>query len=210
MIYLYYTDRFLKYNFGPEHPLNPIRLSLSYKLIEDSGLRREDSGLEAGPRHRGGAIHRPHPGVHRGGEGGGGSRLGLGSEDTPVFPGIFDASCSMAGGSIDAAKKMIEEDCAAFNPAGGLHHAFPPWLRASASTMPPSPSRSWKRRFSRVLYIDIDAHHGDGVQQIFYQDPEVLTFSIHESGKYSFPGTGFVDEAGAGPGLGYPSTSRCR
>jgi acetoin utilization protein AcuC len=60
-----------------------------------------------------------------------------------------------------------------------------------------------RRRFDRVLYVDIDAHHGDGVQEIFYRDPNVLTISIHESGRYLFPGTGFIDELGEGPGLGY-------
>ena len=206
MIYLYYTDRFWKYNFGPEHPLNPIRLSLSYKLIEDSGLLDERT-----------RVLRPDPAaeeelsivhtleyIEAVREEAPDLAFGLGSEDTPVFPGIFDASCSMAGGSIDAAKKMIEEDCAAFNPAGGLHHAFPTMAAGFCVFNDAALAISvLKRRFSRVLYIDIDAHHGDGVQQIFYQDPEVLTFSIHESGKYLFPGTGFVDEAGAGPGLGY-------
>jgi acetoin utilization protein AcuC len=206
MIYLYYSDRFLKYNFGPEHPLNPMRLSLSYKLMEESGLIDERTEvLEPNPATEE-ELHLVHtleyieavrleePDL----------AFGLGSDDTPVFPGIFDASRTMAGGSIDAAKRMIEEDCSAFNIAGGLHHAFPTQAAGFCVFNDVALAISiLKKRFSRILYIDIDAHHGDGVQQIFYQDRDVLTFSIHESGDYLFPGTGFVDEAGSGEGLGY-------
>ncbi|OPX77715.1 MAG: Histone deacetylase domain protein [Methanosaeta sp. PtaB.Bin039] len=206
MIYLYYSDRSLNYNFGPEHPLNPIRLSLSYQLIEDSGMldgrtqlirptpaSEEDLHLVHTLEYIE-AVRREEPD----------RAFGLGSDDTPVFPGIFDASSIMAGGSIDAAKRMIEADCSTFNLAGGLHHAFPT-LAAGFCVFNDVALAicTLKKRFSRILYLDIDAHHGDGVQQIFYEDGDVLTFSIHESGNYLFPGTGFVDEAGSGPGLGY-------
>jgi len=206
MIYLYYTDQFQRYDFGPEHPLSPIRVSLAHKLIEDSGLIDERTEVllpEPATEEELSLVHtleyleavrKEEPDL----------AFGLGSDDTPVFPGIFEASCSMAGGSIAAAKRILEEDCAAFNLAGGLHHAFPTQAAGFCVFNDAALAISvLKRRFSRVLYIDIDAHHGDGVQQIFYENPEVLTFSIHESGKYLFPGTGFVDEAGAGPGLGY-------
>ncbi len=206
MIYLYYSDRFLDYNFGPEHPLNPIRLSLSYKLIEESGLfdgktellrptpAGEDELSLVHTLEYVEAVRLEEPDL----------AFGLGSDDTPVFPGIFDASRFMAGGSIDAAKKILQEDCIAFNLAGGLHHAFP--TQAAGFCVFNDVALAiciLKKKFSRILYLDIDAHHGDGVQQIFYQDREVLTFSIHESGYYLFPGTGFADEAGEGPGLGY-------
>jgi acetoin utilization protein AcuC len=206
MIYLYYSDQFLNYNFGPEHPLNPIRLSLSYKLIEELGLLDDKTELMR-PNLAGEeelrlvhtleyieAVREEELDL----------AYGLGSDDTPIFPGIFDASRSMAGGSIEAAKRMLEEDCIALNLAGGLHHAFP--TQAAGFCVFNDPALAiciLRKKFSRILYLDIDAHHGDGVQQIFYQDPDVLTFSIHESGNYLFPGTGFVDEAGAGEGLGY-------
>lgn len=206
MIYLYYTDQFQRYNFGPEHPLSPIRVSLAHKLIEDSGLIDERTEVllpKAATEEELSLVHTLEY-LEAVREEAPDLAFGLGSEDTPVFPGIFEASCSMAGGSIEAAKKILEEDCSAFNLAGGLHHAFP--TQAAGFCVFNDAALAicvLKRKFSRVLYIDIDAHHGDGVQQIFYQDPEVLTFSIHESGKYLFPGTGFVDEAGAGPGIGY-------
>jgi acetoin utilization protein AcuC len=130
--------------------------------------------------------------------------FGLGSDDTPVFPGIYEASRLLAGSSIDAARRIIAEDCSAFNIGGGLHHAMP--SQASGFCVFDDPALAisvLKERFERVLYIDIDGHHGDGVQQIFYEDLDVLTVSLHESGLYLFPGTGFIDELGAGPGLGY-------
>jgi acetoin utilization protein AcuC len=130
--------------------------------------------------------------------------FGLGSDDTPVFPGIYEASRLLAGASIDAARRIVRENCSAFNIGGGLHHAMP--SNASGFCVFDDPALAiavLRERFDRILYIDIDGHHGDGVQQIFYIDPHVLTVSLHESGLYLFPGTGFIDEIGIGPGKGY-------
>ena len=206
MIYLCYSDKFQAYNFGPEHPFNPVRLALAYKLMEEEGsiddqvcriepvaaeeedLRRvHDLGYIA-------AVQAEEPDL----------AFGLGSDDTPVFPGIYEASCLWAGGSMECARRICKEGGMAFNLGGGLHHAMP--SQASGFCVFDDPALAisvLKDRFERILYVDIDAHHGDGVQQIFYEDPDVLTFSMHESGLYLFPGTGFVDEIGAGPGLGY-------
>jgi len=206
MIYLYYTDKFQSYNFGPEHPLNPIRLALAYDLIAESGLLDSQTMLiRPGPASEE-DLHLVHtleyieavrlelPDL----------AFGLGSDDTPVFPGIFEASRIIAGGSIDAAQRMLQEDCSTFNLGGGLHHAFPTQAAGFCVFNDAALGISiLKERFSRILYLDIDAHHGDGVQQIFYEDPDVLTVSMHESGLYLFPGTGFVNEVGAGPGLGF-------
>jgi acetoin utilization protein AcuC len=206
MIYLYYTDKFQGYNFGPEHPLNPIRLALAYKLIEESGMldsqtelirpipaSEEDLHMVHTPEYIE-SVRLEEPDL----------AFGLGSSDTPVFPGIFEASRIIAGGSIDAARSILREDCGAFNLGGGLHHAFP--TQAAGFCVFNDVALGiciLKKKFCRILYLDIDGHHGDGVQQIFYEDPSVLTLSIHESGQYLFPGTGFVDEVGAGPGLGF-------
>jgi acetoin utilization protein AcuC len=206
MIYLYYADRFLSYDFGPEHPLKPVRLMLAYKLMEESGwLDKGTCTVEpslAGEQDLAmvhtleyiESVRSEEPDL----------AFGLGSDDTPVFPGIFNASRLLAGGSIDAARRMVAEDCSAFNLGGGLHHAMP--TLASGFCVFNDPALAiciLKQKFERILYLDIDAHHGDGVQQIFYEDPRVLTFSIHESGLYLFPGTGFIDELGSGEGLGY-------
>ena len=131
--------------------------------------------------------------------GGGADPAGLSDQDNPVFPGMYDAARMIAGASIEAAKRVVQEDCSAFNFAGGLHHAMPD--RASGFCLINDAALAilaLRQRFSRVLYIDIDGHHGDGVQSIFYDDPSVLTLSIHQSGEHIFPGTGFVDELGSG------------
>jgi acetoin utilization protein AcuC len=207
MIYLYYTDRFQAYDFGPEHPMKPARMMMAYKLMEEMGVfdDRKTRLIEPGLATEEDlhlvhtldyieAVRTEEPDL----------AFGLGSQDTPVFPGVFDASRLLAGGSIDAARRMVAEDCSAFNLGGGLHHAMP--TLASGFCIFDDPALAicvLKKRFERVLYIDIDGHHGDGVQQIFYEDPDVLTISLHESGRYLYPGTGFIDEVGAGLGLGY-------
>ncbi len=206
MIYLCYSDKFQAYNFGPEHPFNPARLMLAYKLMEEDGLIDEHvSRLEPKPASEEdlARVHDPEyiasvraeePDL----------AFGLGSDDTPVFPGIYEASRLLAGGSIECARRIAGEGGMAFNIGGGLHHAMP--SQASGFCVFDDPALAiciLKDRFERILYIDIDGHHGDGVQQIFYEDPDVLTLSMHESGLYLFPGTGFIDEIGAGPGLGY-------
>ena len=206
MIYLYYSDKFQSYNFGPEHPFNPTRLMLACRLMEELGLI---DGLtcmvEPNPASEAdlqrvhtaeylAAVKLEKPDL----------AFGLGSDDTPVFPGIYEASRLLAGASIDAARRIVRENCSAFNIGGGLHHAMP--SNASGFCVFDDPALAiavLRERFDRILYIDIDGHHGDGVQQIFYIDPHVLTVSLHESGLYLFPGTGFIDEIGIGPGKGY-------
>lgn len=206
MIYLYYSDKFQGYNFGPEHPFNPARLILAYTLIEESGLIDDFTcRIEPNPAREADLL-RVHTTEYMAAVQAEELDLafGLGSDDTPVFPGICNASRLLAGGSIDAARRIVAEDCSAFNLGGGLHHAMP--SLASGFCVFDDPALAictLKERFERVLYIDIDGHHGDGVQQIFYEDPSVLTISIHESGLYLFPGTGFIDEIGAGAGRGY-------
>src|SRR5690606_23714734 len=131
---------------------------------------------------------------------------GLGTPDTPVVAGMHEMAALVAGATLTAAEAVMTGRVRrAFSPAGGLHHA----VRARASGFcvynDLAGAIRWiQREFGvRVMYIDYDAHHGDGVQQIFYEDPDVLTVSYHESGVYLFPGTGFIDELGAGDGYGY-------
>jgi len=126
--------------------------------------------------------------------------------DSPAFVGMHSASALIAGGSLYALGAILDGTIQhAFNPAGGLHHAMR--NRASGFCIYNDPAvaiaAALHRQDVRVLYLDFDAHHGDGVQAAFYSDPRVLTFSIHETGRHLFPGTGFVDELGEGPGRGY-------
>src|SRR5256884_7295178 len=147
------------------------------------GLKRADTGL--GPA--GGALY------------------GLGLGDNPVFRGLWEVAQLVAAGSLTAADLVASGQVdRAFHFAGGLHHAFPD--RASGFCYVNDAVLAILRLREhglRVAYVDIDAHHGDGVQHAFYADPHVLTISTHERGERLFPGTGFVREKGEGAGVGF-------
>jgi acetoin utilization protein AcuC len=211
---LVHSPRYGAFDYGPEHPLRMERLGLTWRLMETYGLTTLPQATvgepEPAPET---ALARFHaPGylemLKRASAGGAAPdfyRFGLGHGDNPVFRGLWEVSCLVAGGSLLAARLLAEGDVGrAFHFAGGLHHALPD--RASGFCYVNDPvlailalrDRGW-----RVAYVDIDAHHGDGVQFAFYGDRNVLTISTHERGDSLFPGTGFVHEAGEGAGLGY-------
>ncbi len=125
--------------------------------------------------------------------------------DNPHFPGIYDAATLSSGGTLVAAELVAARVVdVAFNISGGLHHAAPGNAYGFCVFNDPALAiHYFLRRGLRVAYVDVDAHHGDGVQNAFFGDDRVLTISIHESGQYLFPGTGFVEELGVGPGRGY-------
>jgi len=131
--------------------------------------------------------------------------FGLGAGDNPVFPGVWEAARLVAAGSIQAADLIARGQAdRVFHFAGGLHHA----LRERASGFcyvndAVLAILRLRERGLRVAYVDIDAHHGDGVQYAFYGDPNVLTISTHERGERLFPGTGFVHELGEGDAAGF-------
>lgn len=212
------------YRFRPGHPLDPRRLELTVDLIHQLGLveggpagpasgsaspvlppRRatEEELLLAHSREYVDAVRRlSSPGA----DPRDGWAYGLGTEDTPVVEGMHEAASVVAGATLVAAEWVMGGDGRrAFNPAGGLHHARADRGGGFCVYNDLAVAIRWMQREfgARVLYIDYDAHHGDGVQEIFYGDPEVLTVSFHESGVYLFPGTGFVDELGVGDGYGY-------
>lgn len=211
---LIWSDDHLRYDFGPQHPLKPIRVELTVKLIRACGLDQH-GGVVTLPRAPYGEddvlrIHdedyvtvvralsaSPRPA--------GAPMFGLGWGDNPVFAGMHEASLEVCGASVAAAQAVWSGQVThAFNPAGGLHHA----MRGRASGFciynDPVAAIDWLLTHGarRVAYIDVDTHHGDGVQDFFYGDPRVLTISLHESGRYLFPGTGFTDEVGTGDGRG--------
>ena len=132
-------------------------------------------------------------------------RYGLGDAECPVFKGLYDCAALGAGATFEAVRLVEEEKFdIAFNLTGGWHHAH----RAKASGFSYINDAvlaiNWLvARGRRVLYLDIDAHHGDGVQEAYYDTDQVLTISLHESGIYFYPGTGFEDETGVGRGAGY-------
>jgi acetoin utilization protein AcuC len=206
MISLFHADGFARYNFGPDHPMKPARLALAYSLMDEAGilegdvqvvkpvLASEADLLQVHTKDYVEAVKAERPSCS----------FGIGDADTPAFAGMYDSARLIAGASIQAAESIIEHGDKAVNLAGGLHHAFS--SRAAGFCIFNDPALAIARllqSFEKVLYIDIDAHHGDGVQEIFYSDPRVLKISMHESGKYLFPGTGFIEEVGMGPGRGY-------
>ena len=133
-------------------------------------------------------------------------QYGLGTEDNPIFPGMHQAASWWVGATLTAAEMVMEGRVKhALNLGGGLHHAHRDRASGFCIYNDAAAAIAWVRRRygARVLYIDTDAHHGDGVQWLFYGDSHVLTLSYHESGRYLFPGTGGVDERGTGAGLGY-------
>lgn len=126
------------------------------------------------------------------------SQYGLGPGDTPAFPGMYDAAKLYGGGTIDAARLVLNGYDTAFNVAGGLHHAHPTHASGfcTFNDLALGINELLAGGCAKVAYVDIDAHHGDGVQECFYNDPRVLTISLHESGRSLFPGTGFPAEIG--------------
>jgi acetoin utilization protein AcuC len=191
------------YDFGPEHPLTPRRFAPSVDLMRESGATnfrgpRSATDDELARLHTRDYIQT----VRAFDEDPFGSpRAGIGPGDCPPFKDIHDSSAHVAGGSIDAVDAILGGDVVhAFQPGGGLHHAMAG--RASGFCIYNDVALAAARARDaghRVLYVDLDVHHGDGTQALFWNDPEVLTFSIHETGMTLFPGTGFVDERG-GPG----------
>lgn len=205
-----------RYFFNPEHPFNPKRLELAVSLLEAFGLTGGAETPVVAPRpatdeellrvHDAEYLDAVRRLSRRGASPADGFAWGLGTDDNPVFPGMHDAAALIVGSTMRAAELVMGgEATRAFSIAGGLHHAH----RARASGFciysDIGAAIAWIReRFdARVMYIDYDAHHGDGPQGHFYADPAVLTVSLHESGRYLFPGTGFVDELGEGEGYGY-------
>ncbi|MFZ4855910.1 MAG: acetoin utilization protein AcuC [Desulfuromonadaceae bacterium] len=132
-------------------------------------------------------------------------RFGLGDADCPVFKGMFEYAALGAGSTLEAARMVEEEQFdVAFNLTGGWHHAHRARASGFSYINDAVIAINWLvARGRRVLYLDIDAHHGDGVQEAYYDTDQVMTISIHESGIYFFPGTGFEDEVGEGRGRGY-------
>jgi acetoin utilization protein AcuC len=133
-------------------------------------------------------------------------RFGLGTEDVPIVPGMHEMARAVVGATLTAAELVASGRAhRALAIAGGLHHAHAAAASGFCVYNDLAIAIRWLQREHgyKVLYIDYDAHHGDGVQSIFYSDPEVLTVSIHESGLYLFPASGFIDEIGDGEGHGF-------
>ena len=220
-----WDDGLTRYDFGPGHPFDPVRWRLTIELARELGLLAAPGVTVVAPAPATDAeletVHDPGyiAAVRRAGqELGPDPRFGLGTDDNPVFPGMHEAAAAVAGATLAAARSVWPgapaaqpgtvsrlDTVHAVSVAGGHHHA----MRAAASGFCVYNDLAVAIRWllaagaDRVAYVDLDVHHGDGVQAAFYDDPRVLTVSLHEHPATLFPGTGLPGETGAGAGDGY-------
>jgi acetoin utilization protein AcuC len=211
---LVFSRRFEEFSYGPNHPLKVERLQLTMDLIAAYGLFPTPAApwVEASPAEERDLL-RVHSQdyldvlkeANRGRAPSHGWRYGLGSGDNPAFPGVYDWSLLVTGATLECGRQVREEGKQiAFNIAGGLHHAM--GSKASGFCYLNDPAVGIARMVEdglRVVYLDLDVHHGDGVEAAFYGTDRVLTISIHQHGWTIFPGTGFPDDMGDGAGRGY-------
>lgn len=204
------------YRFHDQHPFHPIRLELTLDLLSNVGALSPEQMLRSRPVEevelewvhqpayieavRTLSLPSPNPEALRLAE-----KYGLLDDDTPYFVGMHQAASYVVGGTITAVDAVLSgRSDHALHLGGGLHHALSGKAAGFCVYNDASVAIEYARRQygARVLYVDTDVHHGDGVQWSFYSDPDVCTYSIHETGKYLFPGTGFVTERGEHHGYG--------
>jgi len=204
---LIWDEVFTHYDFGPTHPLAPVRLELTTVLCREFGLLDHAGvrvvGAEPAPDEVLAGVHTPGylravhaasvPGHHPP------PGWGLGTDDVPVFPGMHEASARVAAGTREVALAVWNREAEhGVNYTGGLHHAMP--ANASGFCVYNDVAIGIRALLdagaARVAYVDVDVHHGDGVERIFWNDDRVLTISLHETGRVLFPGTGFPQDVG--------------
>ncbi|MBX3120263.1 MAG: hypothetical protein KF784_14455 [Fimbriimonadaceae bacterium] len=199
----YYHPRMLGYDFGGQHPLQPERLRRTLLLLEtlgvtpvlDPGLATRQDALRVHSESYLDIVSKLSSGERLPSEVV--SAAGFGTADNPIFEDMYTASLAYLGGTVRAAENVRDGSVLAFNIAGGLHHAQRDHASGFCILNDPAIAVSiLLEKYSRVVYIDIDVHHGDGVQVLFWDDPRVLTCSIHQDPRTLYPGTGAVDEVG--------------
>ncbi len=200
-----WDDGFCAYDFGPEHPMGPVRLDLTTRLARALGVLDDVDVLSPGVADDEllATVHDPvyvqavkdasaDPGsadLHR----------GLGTDDDPAFAGMHEASARIVQGTVDVCRRVWEgETDHGVNYCGGLHHAMRTHASGFCIYNDIAVGIQWllDHGVERVAYVDIDVHHGDGVERVFWNDPRVLTISLHESGRHLFPGTGWPGDIG--------------
>ncbi len=209
-----HSPRFAEYDYGQDHPMEPGRSQLAVELCQKYGLLDKPwmTMVEPQPASRDElALFHDREYLTALEEANHGSfedrliEFGLGTADCPVFRGVYDYSALVAGGTLLAAELVDRGGYdLAFNLAGGFHHAQRRNAEGFCYLNDIVIAMKWLvQKGYRIAYVDMDAHHGDGVQAAFYEDSRVLTISLHESGKTLFPWTGFETEIGEGKGRGY-------
>jgi acetoin utilization protein AcuC len=205
-----YSNALLEYEFRKDHPLKPDRLKLTYLLSKQLGLldkvdqieptlaTRDNLELFHSPEYidavvDSGTNNNIHP------------HYGIGTPDNPIFPLVHETGARYVGATLDAMRAIMSGASNAFCISGGLHHAHE--SKASGfciyNDVAIAINMLHKKKKCKVLYFDVDAHHGDGVQNAFYRSKDVMTISVHQNGKTLFPGSGFIYETGSVEGVGY-------
>lgn len=209
-----FSEDLLQYKFNDTHPFNPKRLALAVDLLQSCNMLAQDDFVSPGKAtdkdlaliHDPSYIDIVKSLSHSKADLQKAQAYGLGTEDTPIFEGMHDAALGVVGATLTCVDLIMNQQVDhALNLSGGLHHGLR--NRGSGFCVYNDVSIAIKKLIEtykqRVLYIDTDAHHGDGVQWTFYDNPDVCKYSIHETGRYLFPGTGEVEERGSGKGYGY-------
>jgi acetoin utilization protein AcuC len=209
-----YSRELEKYGYPPEHPFNTIRPKKTREIVSSMGLLSGAGRSEAAPVavervvlkkfHTARYLHALRKASPRRWDAEA-FDMGLGTEDCPIFNRLYDYAVLAAGGTLVGAKLILSGSAdVAFNPSGGFHHAGPE--RASGFCYINDVALACTvlaEAGKRVLYLDVDVHHGDGVAYAFYDRSDVMTISLHENPRLLFPGTGFENEIGKGQGKGY-------
>jgi acetoin utilization protein AcuC len=200
-----------EYDFGASHPMSPVRVDLTMRLARDLGvldqLRHVDAPIADDDLI--GTVHEPAmvEAVKRAGADplGFEPAHGLGSDDNPVFADMHHAAAHVVGATAEACRQVWSgESRHSASICGGLHHAMPDRASGFCIYNDVAVGIRWllDQGAARIAYVDVDVHHGDGVECIFYDDPRVLTISLHETGQTLFPGTGFPSDCGQGDAAG--------
>ena len=209
-----WSSDLLAYHLGDSHPLHPVRLELTADLAGRLGVL-DRSGVRVAPAEPADddllrLVHSPEllhavrcaPADLLGRAG---LRYGIGTPDNPVFESMHEAAAHVVGHTVAAARAVWEGSALhAVSFAGGLHHAMRDRVSGFCVYNDPAVAIAWLLRAGaeRVAYVDVDVHHGDGVEAAFADDPRVLTVSLHESGRFLFPGTGQPEDTGTGGAAG--------
>jgi len=209
-----YSQELEKYHYPPEHPFNTIRPKKTRDVLNSMGLLTGNGKEEVAPvPAKRITLKKFHTARYlyalktasKGQWDAEALSMGIGTSDCPVFDGLYDYAVLATGGTLVAANLLLSAGAdVAFNPSGGFHHAHPE--RASGFCYINDVALACTvlaEQGKRVLYVDVDVHHGDGVAYAFYDRCDVMTISFHEDPRILFPGTGFQDEIGRGPGKGY-------
>ena len=211
-----FSEDMARFDFGPNHPFKPERATKTYELCNRYGVMNYPWMTvfrpEAIDENLLTLFHDPdYLRLLREASQGRVNldmlAVGLGTEDTPLLMGIYEWSLQAAGGTLEALRRIVQDDCrVAFNPLGGFHHAMPGNAEgfcyindiavAIRDILKTDPGL-------KVVFLDLDAHHGNGVQKAFYEEAEVLFISLHETGRLLYPWSGSETDIGQGEGRGY-------